>query len=430
MRGRSRHYQELREHCESLPIIDCHDHSSSVGVKWVDPIEMLEGMYLTSDLQSAALGAEGEFRTDTSRSLEERWPVVDKAWRRCCHTGYAQVAGRVLKKFYGIDELTLDALKSLEGRMLDMSDQDACDAMLARANIALRLVNIWPLTKCVLDGTLKLPPRSRLVVPLPEFHRPRNYEAVQQQVGAVGRKVTSLDEYLAACREIFEAYKRLGAVAFKDQSAYTRKINYTNPTRREAEELFHWMMEDPRRSAGYPDGFAPLSDFLFHEFLRMARDLQMPVQLHTGIQAWNWNDVRNANAVQLTPIFELHRDVRFDLFHANWPYGGELLFLAKNYPNVTMDFCWANMIDPVACQRLLKQALSCVPHGKIHGYGSDISSMPERSWAHAEIGRDNIAIALSDMIDLDYIDLDDAKQIARMWLFDNPNEFFSLGLQA
>ena len=398
-------------------------------MKWVDPIEMVEGMYLTSDLQSAAFGSEGDFRTDASRSLEDRWPVVQKAWRRCCHTGYAQVARRVLKKFYDIDELTFDALKAIEGRMLDMSDEDACDDMLARANIAVRIVNTWPDTKAVLDGTLRLAPRSRLVVPLPEFHKPRSYDAVQQQVGTVGRKITTLGEYLAACREVFEGYKRYGAVAFKDQSAYTRRIRYTNPTRHAAERLFNRLMEDPRRSAAYPEGLGPLDDYIFHQFMRMARDMDMPVQLHTGIQAWNWNDVRNANAVQLTSLFELHRDVRFDLFHANWPYSGELLFLVKNYPNVTMDFCWANIIDPVYCQNLFKQALSCVPHGKIHGYGSDQSSMPERSWAHAAIGRDNIAIALSDMIDIDYLGLDEAKQVARMWLFDNANEFFRLGLK-
>jgi len=124
----------------------------------------------------------------------------------------------------------------------------------------------------------------------------------------------------------------------------------------------------------------------------------------------------------------MHRDVRFDLFHANWPYSGELLYLAKNYPNVTIDFCWANIVDPVYCQNLFKQALSAVPHGKIHGYGSDFCGFADRAWAHASIARDNIAIALSDMVEIEYINLDEAKQIAYQWLFSNANEFFRLGL--
>jgi predicted TIM-barrel fold metal-dependent hydrolase len=251
---------------------------------------------------------------------------------------------------------------------------------------------------------------------------------VQGMVAPLGRRVTSLDQYLAACREIFEAQKEFGAVAFKDQSAYSRRIDYDNPTRAAAEEVFNWFMEDPRRNAGYPDQIRPLDDFLFHEFMRMARDMDLPVQIHTGHMAGIRNDIVKTNAAGLTKILELHRDVRFDIFHANWPYSAELLYLGKNFPNVTIDFCWANIIDPIYCQNMFKQALSCVPHGKIHGYGSDFGGSVDRAWAHAQIARDNIAIALSDMVDIGYLGLDDAKQVARDWLFENANAFFRLGL--
>jgi predicted TIM-barrel fold metal-dependent hydrolase len=160
----------------------------------------------------------------------------------------------------------------------------------------------------------------------------------------------------------------------------------------------------------------------------MARDMDLPVQIHTGHMAGIRNDIVKTNAAGLTSVLELHRDVRFDLFHANWPYSGDLLFLAKNYPNVTIDFCWANIIDPVYCQRLFRQALSCVPHGKIHAYGSDFGGCADRAWAHAEIARDNIAMALAEMVDDDYLDVDDAKEVAAAWMFENPNAFFRLAV--
>jgi len=138
------------------------------------------------------------------------------------------------------------------------------------------------------------------------------------------------------------------------------------------------------------------------------------------------NDIVKANAAGLTRLLELHREVRFDLFHANWPYSGELLYLAKNFPNVRIDFCWAHIIDPVYCQRMLQQALSSVPHGKIHGYGSDFVGQPDHAWAHARIARDNIAIALAEMVDMNYLGLDEAKAVAWAWLFGNANEFFRL----
>jgi len=430
MKGRSKHFGPLREYCETVPIVDCHDHTGSVGPKYADPIQVVASGYFASDLHSA-IGDEGIATIHNGElSIEDRWPVLEEAWKRCRHTGYAQVTRRVLKKFYDVDDVTLDGLKSMAGRLLDLSDEKAFDAILGEANIVARIGDVWPDTKKVLDGTLKLSPRTKLAISLPGFHSARDYAQVQSIAAAVGKHVTSLDEYLDVCRETFDGYKRFGAVTFKDQSAYNRTLAYGNPARAEAETLLNAMLEDPRKSPGYPDGNRALDDFLFHELLRMARDIDLPVQIHTGHMAGVRNDIVKTNAVQLIPVLELHRQVRFDLFHANWPYGGELMYLGKNYPNVSVDFCWANIIDPIYCQDLFKQAISSMPHGKIHGYGSDYGGSADRAWAHASIARDNIAIALSDLIDLDWLDLDDAKQIARMWLFENANEFFRLGLKA
>ncbi len=428
MRGNSRSYDELRAYCESVPVVDCHDHSGTCEPKYEDPIQVVIAGYFHSDIHAASSDADMAILEDHSKTLAERWPVLERAWKRSCHTGYAQVTRRVLKRFYGESELTLETLERMQGKLLDLTDSATFESILEEANIAVRILDIWPDVKKVLDGTLPLTPRGRLAISLPDYHNIRNYDDVQQRVAPLGRTVTSLDEYLEACRAIFEGHKAFGAVTFKDQSAYSRSLDYGNPTRAEAEAVFNWFLEDPRRSASYPDGIRPLDDFLFHAFMRMARDLDLPVQIHTGHMAGIRNDIVKTNAVGLTKIIELHRDVRFDLFHANWPYSGEFLYLGKNYPNVTLDFCWANIIDPVYCQNLFKQALSSVPHGKIHGYGSDFGGSVERAWAHAQIARDNIAIALSDMVEMEYLDLDEAKEVAHAWLFDNANAFFRLGL--
>jgi len=428
VRGKAACYDDLRAFCEATPIVDCHDHSAECGPKYADPIQVIISGYFASDVWSALSDAEYMTLQDQKRPWEERWPILEKAWRRTFHTGYAQVTRRVLRRFYGEEDVTLDALRRMEGRLLDLTDPATFESILAEANIAARIEDIWPDVKKVLDGTLTMSPRGRLTISLPGYHSIRDYASVQANVAPLGVTVTSLDEYLDACRRIFEGYKRYGAVAFKDQSAYTRTLDFGNPTRAQAEEVFNWFMEDPRRSAAYPDGTKPLDDYLFHAFLRMARDLDLPVQIHTGHMAGIRNDIVKTNAVGLTKVIELHREVRFDLFHANWPYSGELLYLCKNYPNVTIDFCWANIIDPIYCQGMLRQALASVPHAKIHGYGSDYLGNVDRAWAHAQIARDNIAIALSDMVDIGYLGLDEAREVARAWLYDNANAFFHLGL--
>jgi uncharacterized protein len=430
MKGTARCYPQLREYVETIPLVDCHDHTTSSGPKYIDPIHVVVSGYFRSDLLSASSDRDMALLEDSTVSVEKRWPVLERAWKRTCHTGYAQVVRRLLKKFYDEDELTLDAIHRMQGRLLNLEDDATFDGILAQANIAVRLENVLQdVVKQVIAGSFHLSPRGRLVIRLPPYHSINNYNAVQGLVQPLGRTVTSLDEYLDACREIFEAQKRFGAVAFKDQSAYSRTLDYGNPTRSAAEEVFNWFMEDPRRVAAYPDGVRSLDDYLFHQFLRMARDMDLPVQIHTGHMAGIRNDIVKTNAAGLTRVLELHREVRFDLFHANWPYSGEILYLCKNYPNVAIDFCWANIIDPIYCQAMFKQAISSVPHGKIHGYGSDFGGCADRAWAHAQIARDNIAIALSDLVQTEYLGLDDAKQIAYGWQFGNANEFFRLGLK-
>jgi len=427
MRGQAKSYDALRDYCETLPVIDCHDHSWECGPNTTDPFLLILRGYFRSDIQSASSDAEVLFMEDVSQPFEERWKVFEKAWKRTCYTGYAQVTRRTLKKFYGEDDLSLAAMYRLQEKMLNIADPVVYENILEEAHIAVRLADVWPDVKKIIAGTYTLPPRSRLVISLPAYHGIRDYAAVEANTSPLGKHITSLDEYLDACRQIFQIQKDYGAIAFKDQSAYTRSIAYDNPTRAQAEEVFNWFMEDPRRSASYPDGIKPLSDYLFHQFMRMARDMDLPVQIHTGHMAGIRNEIRKTNAIGLTKLLELHRDVRFDLFHANWPYSGEMLYLGKNFPNVAIDFCWANIIDPIYCQQMFEQAVSSVPHGKIHGYGTDyFGGCADLAWGHAAIARDNIAIALSNLVEMEYLDIDGAKKIAYDWLYGNAVEFFRL----
>ena len=69
--------------------------------------------------------------------------------------------------------------------------------------------------------------------------------------------------------------------------------------------------------------------------------------------AGSYNRVDKANVRLFVPVLELHRDVKFDLFHGNWPYMGDLLFVAKNYPNVALNLTWLYIIDPIYAQQLL-----------------------------------------------------------------------------
>lgn len=40
-----------------------------------------------------------------------------------------------------------------------------------------------------------------------------------------------------------------------------------------------------------------------------------------------------------------------------------------------------------------------------------------------------IAISLAEMVDMDYLSLDEAKEVAYCWLFSNANEYYRLNLK-
>ncbi|MFI4912228.1 MAG: amidohydrolase family protein [Sedimentisphaeraceae bacterium JB056] len=423
-------YYELLEYIDTIKLIDTHDHTYICEPAYSDPLLAIMSNYYEQDLVSALSVDEVLFIKDASFSLEERWPVFEKGWNRSCHTGYAKCVRLALKKFYGIDKLSLSALQDMQTRLLDLTDEGLFESILEDAGIVVRLEDLGHLniseniTPKILDGSLKLSPRAKMVIPLPQYHKICSYDDILNNVSMLGRTVTCLDEYLGCCYEIFNGYRNYGAVAFKDQSAYWRSLNYGNPSKSQAEEVFNKLISDPRRILSYPDEIKPLDDYLFNRFMEIAAEFDLPVQFHTGHMAGCHNDIRKANAIHLRSLFELHRDVRFDLIHANWPYSADIIYLAKNYPNVTINFAWACIIDPVYCQQMFKQVISSVPHGKIHCYGSDFCGMAELAWASAKLTRYNLAIAMSGLVESEYLSLDEAKNVSKKWLFDNPASFF------
>ncbi|MGQ9682478.1 MAG: amidohydrolase family protein [Anaerolineae bacterium] len=431
-------YQYLRTAIAALPVIDCHQHTwgPQAAAEATEPLQALISGYVQSDLESAIFPGDavtverfGQVLNDGNLSTADKWPVFAPIWRRMEHTAYAQVTKRVLRDFYGEPALTLEALQRIAPRLLNLRDPEVYAGVLDRAGVRCRLTDLYYMDLGrFLAGEAPVYERDRLLIPLPRFHAVRSWQQVWDIASLVGAAATSLDGYLQACREVFARLVKLGAIGMKDQSAYNRSIAYSNPSRAEAEALFNRVMADPRQSLGWPEA-QPLDDWLFHRFMEMAREMDLPVQIHTGHMAGARNEIAKTNAVLLTPVLELHRDVRFDLFHGNWPYMGEALFLAKNHANVRLDLCWVHIIDPVYARQMLEQGLVTVPHSKFHAYGGDYHDEVLHAVAHLEIARDVVAEALAERVRAGWLSEAEALQVAADWFFNNPNEYFRLGFE-
>ena len=428
-------YNRLYEQINTIPVIDCHEHLTGPEARppYKEPIAALVHFYVTQDLCSAGFDVTDRdvlrFE-DPEISTDEKWPLFERLWQATEHTAYARVTKLVLKNVYGESELTRESLDRVAEK-LDAQTEDAYFRTIDEAGIRVMLADVlgW-LPKGLgsfLDGSKTFPAKWRPMISLPGMHpTTMNWETINTCAELADKHVTSLDEYLEAVFIVFERCVERGAVGIKDQSAYTRNLVYDVVPRAEAETQFNRVLADPRNSLGWPDG-KPLNDYLFHQFMRFARDLDLPVQLHTGHMAGVYNRVDKTNAAHLASVLELHREVRFDLFHGNWPYLGDLLFLGKNYSNVALDCCWLHIIDPDYAAELLERSVMVLPHTKVHGFGGDYGDMPEFVVGHLQIARENISGVLARLVERGWLEEEQALSLAADWLFNNPNRFFKLG---
>ncbi|MCZ7542953.1 MAG: amidohydrolase family protein [Anaerolineae bacterium] len=434
-------FDRISERVAALPVIDCHEHMAGPAFMPVvhEPIAALILGYLSSDLISAYTDPDTLLMLqDPEGDTEKKWPVFEAIWKRTEHTAYARVTRLVLRDVYGEAAMSLAALRRV-GEQLAARDAAFYVRMLDEANIHLILSDVlhWQPDdlRQFLRGEKTFPDRVRVMIQLPFFHvvkehdiSARDWEGVQLIGRCADRHITSLDEYLQAVYEVMAQAKARGAVGVRTRARMSGRCTMMSRPgpMRSGSSTACWPTRAP--SSGWPDA-KPLDDFLFHQYMRFARELDLPVQLHTGHMAGIYNRVDKANAAHLTTVLELHQQVRFDLFHGNWPYMDDLLFLIKNYPNAALDCCWLPIIDPLYAEEMLERAVVTVPHVKVHGFGGDYVDAPEYSAAHLKIARHVIASALADLAERGWLDEDAALSIAADWLFNNPNQFFRLGCE-
>ena len=154
---------------------------------------------------------------------------------------------------------------------------------------------------------------------------------------------------------------------------------------------------------------------MMHRVLDLAKEFDLPVQIHTGLQAGNGNDISNSNPTHLINLFMEYPEVNFCIFHSSYPYGGELSVLAKNFPNVFIDMCWTPVISPAYSIRYLDEWLETVPANKIMVFRGDYSVV-ELVYAHSVFARRVVARVLSDKVRSGYFSEEEAKYIANKLL--------------
>jgi hypothetical protein len=89
--------------------------------------------------------------------------------------------------------------------------------------------------------------------------------------------------------------------------------------------------------------------------------------------------------------------------------------------------CWAHIISPNASVNALLEWLDTVPYNKISAFGGDYLFV-EGVYGHLVLARENISRALALKVTEGLFSVEEAKKIAKLLFFDNPNRIFKLDL--
>ncbi len=168
-----------------------------------------------------------------------------------------------------------------------------------------------------------------------------------------------------------------------------------------------------------------LRDHLLLRALRLAVDLSVPFQIHTGIGD---RDIvlERCNPALLNPVLkrEPYRDAKVILIHT-YPYVAEASWMAAALPHVWMDLSEGVPFALAAVDRIFATALELAPVNRIL-YGSDAFAGPEQIWLGAKIAKAALARVFTDLLGKDLVTEDEARDAARAILAGNARVLYGV----
>jgi len=440
-------FRELRQELERIPLVDTHEHFILEEERLGLALDMfyLFPHYASSDLISSGMphSVLEEIRC-SELPLEAKWKRFRPYWLRIKNTAYCRVLKVVAQDIFGVEDINEKTYRVLSERIASSNKKGWYSEILQdKANIKCCLVNflgwgkIYAPPSRIEDSLDSIDQKLDMRIPSLGLDILKPVGAFDGLVGIWNLKqmrrlerdydtnIHTLDDLLKVLDLSFEARVKEGIVGVKTVLAYNRIIHYDKTTRYQAEKIFNRIFDHLGEGISWREA-KPLQDFLMHQVIRRAIEEELPIQIHTGFQEGSGNIITNSNPTHLVNLFIQYPQATFDVFHASYPYTGELITLAKNFPNVYMDLCWMHIISPYAARRILSELIETLPSNKIFGFGGDYLIV-EGAYAHAKIARDNIAKVLTEKIEESYFSLSEAIEFARKILHNNPLEVFNVG---
>ncbi len=414
-------YLRLRGEIDRVQIIDCHEHlqrESELPVGEEINIGRFFHHYASCDLVSAGMPAQDMAILRNSKNglnPQQCWQLMKPWYMKTWNTGYCESLRIALRDIYGIADFADDTVEPLTEAMHQQIKPGFTRQIFDKSGIEIAMEHTFG-PKQIFNADFD--PNFFICDMVDSF----TYFNFQPFTEEAGKDIFDLDDYLELIDWYFARYSH-AASAFKVGRAYDRTLLWEEVPRADAERIFLRMLSFNDR----PDrrDIQALEDFIMHYLVRKCGEYQLRMKFHTGLQEGNGNILTNSRAALLNNLFMKYPKTLFDIYHISYPYHEELAALAKNLPNVTVDFAWMWIINPAAGRRALSDMLDSVPANKIHGFGGDYVFV-EGTYGHSVIARREITRVLCDKVEEGRFTEEYALQAGQMLLRDNALENFNL----
>lgn len=426
----------------SLALVDTHEHLLPEDQWAGDNAKLIERMkaagdrvwgdagpdilqdlfmnYVPSDLEVAGATREAiaQLFDPAAGDIESRFATICDAWEKTQHTGYGEAVRLIAREVYGLESITPDGLEAAQRKLEE----------LRRPGERLRLLrDVAGLDHVQIDDFQWAckPDESG-----PDFflydlswagfaNGDLRTEEIYRETGI---EVSTLEDLREAFAALFQRYGAC-AVAVKAQHAYTRTLRWHDRSDAEAADALTSVLA---RGEVDESTRLVLGDWCWARGVELAIDHNLPFKLHTGHHAGTGQmPIDWVRAGNLCPLLARYPDARFVLMHAAYPYGDELVSIAKHYPNVWVDLCWAWSIDPYSSVDFVRRFLHAVPVNKLFGFGGD-TRWPTAAVAYSIQARRGLQRALEAEIATGDLTEPEAITIARRLMRDNQYACFDI----
>lgn len=423
-------FEEIFDYVKDLKIIDTHEHLPCLeGAREKDTDVLKEYLthYFSRDLISAGLKIDDYEKVINNKlPLMERWKLVKPYWEIARYTGYGRALDISAKALYGVKRISGATIEELNQAFMKSLEPGHFKRVLKeKSKIVVSLLDSLLEEKTECDQSL-----FRCVHRVDPFIYPRTGLDIREVERTSGIRICSFQDWLEACEVTLDKALKSGVVALKSAMAYCRTLKYERVRRDEAEEGFNEMFKTKHMGLLELSGQVfsvgkKFQDYMMHFVLGLANKKNLTFQFHTGIQEGSGNIIRNSDPSLMTNLFLEYPDVDFDIFHIGYPFQQILSVLAKNFPNVFIDMCWAHIISPTASIDALAEWIDSVPVNKISAFGGDYCFI-DGVYGHQYLARVNVSKSLARKVEEGVFDIAEAKRISEMLFYENPMKIFKL----